>query len=32
ALGPASSGKLESREAISNAVDSVVQLLEIPEH
>ncbi|END5392296.1 PAS factor family protein [Vibrio vulnificus] len=32
ALGPASSGKLENREAISNAVDSVVQLLEIPEH
>ncbi|EIE1228055.1 secretion protein, partial [Vibrio vulnificus] len=32
ALGPASSGKLENHEAISNAVDSVVQLLEIPEH
>ncbi|ELE2043667.1 secretion protein, partial [Vibrio vulnificus] len=28
----ASSGKLENHEAISNAVDSVVQLLEIPEH
>ncbi|EGQ7700528.1 secretion protein, partial [Vibrio vulnificus] len=27
-----SSGKLENHEAISNAVDSVVQLLEIPEH
>ncbi|HAS6378108.1 secretion protein, partial [Vibrio vulnificus] len=26
------SGKLENHEAISNAVDSVVQLLEIPEH
>ncbi|EGQ8093402.1 secretion protein, partial [Vibrio vulnificus] len=25
-------GKLENHEAISNAVDSVVQLLEIPEH
>ncbi|RJX72964.1 secretion protein [Vibrio sinensis] len=32
ALGPASSGKLESHEAISNAVDSVIHLLETPEH
>lgn len=31
ALGPASSGKLESNEAIENALESVVKLLETPE-
>ncbi len=32
ALGPASSGKLENHEAINNAVDGAIQLLETPEH
>ncbi|APP04348.1 MULTISPECIES: PAS factor family protein [Vibrio] len=31
ALGPASSGKLESREGIDNAVDSAIRLLTTPE-
>ncbi|MGR4990575.1 PAS factor family protein [Vibrio rotiferianus] len=31
ALGPASSGKLESNQVINNVVDSAVKLLEIPE-
>ncbi|MGR5175327.1 PAS factor family protein [Vibrio parahaemolyticus] len=31
ALGPASSGKLDSDQALNNAVDSVIQLLETPE-
>ncbi len=32
ALGPASSGKLESTEGINNAVDRAMRLLETPEH
>ncbi|MBY8317874.1 PAS factor family protein [Vibrio fluvialis] len=32
ALGPASSGKLESSEGIHNAVDCAVKLLGTPEH
>ncbi|MGY0615942.1 PAS factor family protein [Vibrio sp. FJH11] len=32
ALGPASSGKLDNNEALNNTVDTVVKLLEIPEH
>ncbi|ASI97125.1 MULTISPECIES: PAS factor family protein [Vibrio] len=31
ALGPASSGKLESSQVINNVVDSAVRLLETPE-
>ncbi|WP_241571551.1 PAS factor family protein [Vibrio parahaemolyticus] len=31
ALGPASSGKLESSQGINNAVDCAVKLLETPE-
>ncbi|MBE3920085.1 secretion protein [Vibrio parahaemolyticus] len=31
ALGPASSGKLESGQGINNAVDCAVKLLETPE-
>ncbi|MDV6250924.1 PAS factor family protein [Vibrio sp. EA2] len=31
ALGPASSGKLDNREALNNTVESVVKLLETPE-
>ncbi|EKO3695172.1 secretion protein, partial [Vibrio metschnikovii] len=32
ALGPAGSGKLENEQAMSNAVESVIKLLETPEH
>lgn len=32
ALGPASAGKLQSNQALNNAVEQVVQLLETPEH
>ena len=32
ALGPAGSGKFENEQAMSNAVESVLQLLETPEH
>ncbi|EPI2814788.1 PAS factor family protein [Vibrio alginolyticus] len=31
ALGPASSGKLESSQVINNVVDSAIRLLETPE-
>ena len=32
ALGPASSGKIEDRQGINNAVESVIKLLETPEY
>ncbi len=32
ALGPASSGMLDSIQAMSNAADSAVKLFETPEH
>ncbi|MBF4258875.1 secretion protein [Vibrio anguillarum] len=32
ALGPASSGKLENDQALNNAVESAIKLLETPEH
>ncbi len=32
ALGPASSGMLDSVQAMNNAADSVVKLFEMPEH
>ncbi|ELN6934724.1 secretion protein, partial [Vibrio navarrensis] len=32
ALEPASSGKLETEQAMSNAVESAIHLLETPEH
>ncbi|WP_332421073.1 PAS factor family protein [Vibrio metschnikovii] len=32
ALGPAGSGKLENEQAMSNAVENVIKLLETPEH
>lgn len=32
ALGPASAGKLDNNQAMNNAVETVIQLLETPEH
>ncbi|USD63696.1 PAS factor family protein [Vibrio sp. SCSIO 43140] len=32
ALGPASSGKLDSEQAMNSAVESAIRLLETPEH
>jgi hypothetical protein len=32
ALGPASSGKLADNQAMNNAAENVIQLLETPEH